>query len=176
KQVEMDIDRKTKQSEVRDYEEVDQVSEVQNEKKLDLLVERKKEVFQEQTRQTEVLYYDTKLKWLLENEEDNNKQDRSFQKEKEIHEVCNEKQEEVCRKQKQQINEQDIQEVRKKYKVLKEESEKTEEDLASTKSIKAIILSLMSDIKTKLYEEIKKANRQKEGSKRENSEDSNIEK
>ncbi|CAG8669343.1 167_t:CDS:1, partial [Gigaspora margarita] len=46
--VEIDIDRKIEQSEVRDYEEVDQVSEVQNEKKLDPLVERKKEVFQEQ--------------------------------------------------------------------------------------------------------------------------------
>ncbi|CAG8813189.1 16952_t:CDS:2, partial [Gigaspora margarita] len=44
----MDINRKTEQSEVRDYEEVDQALEVQNEKKLDPLVERKKEVFQEQ--------------------------------------------------------------------------------------------------------------------------------
>lgn len=42
------------------------------------------------------------------------------------------------------------------------ESGKTEGGLASTKSIEAIISSLMSDIKTKLYEEIQKANRAQE--------------
>ncbi|CAG8586981.1 7357_t:CDS:2, partial [Gigaspora margarita] len=49
--VEMDIDTKTEQFEVRDYEEVDQALEVQNKKKLNPLVERKKEVFQEQNKE-----------------------------------------------------------------------------------------------------------------------------
>ncbi|CAG8795501.1 40588_t:CDS:2 [Gigaspora margarita] len=67
----MDIDRKTEQFEVRNYETVDQVSEA---------------------RQTEVLYYNTILEWLLKNEEKDNKQNRSFQKEKKIYEECNERQ------------------------------------------------------------------------------------
>ncbi|CAG8722012.1 1726_t:CDS:2, partial [Gigaspora margarita] len=109
KHVEMDINKKTEQSEVRDYEEVDQVSEVQNEKKYGPLVKREKEVFQEQ-----------------------------------------------------QINEQGIQEIKKKYKVLEEESEKTDGGLVLAKSLEAIISSLISDIKTKLYKKIQKANRAQE--------------
>ncbi|CAG8586018.1 29763_t:CDS:2, partial [Gigaspora margarita] len=152
---------KNEQSEVRDYEKVDQALEVQNEKKLNPLVERKKEVFQKQV--------------------------RSFRKEKEIHEVFNERQgannirsfelkEEVCGKQKQQINKQGFrrgyafknkEELRRKGKEKENqhtylEKKKTEGGLASAKSIEAIISSLMSDIKTKLYEKIQKANRTQE--------------
>ncbi|CAG8844663.1 23670_t:CDS:2, partial [Gigaspora margarita] len=61
KYVEMDIDRKTEQSKVREYEKVDQVSESKNKKKHGLLVKSKKE-------------------------------DRSFQKEKEIYKECKERQ------------------------------------------------------------------------------------
>ncbi|CAG8698773.1 36495_t:CDS:2 [Gigaspora margarita] len=62
----MDIDRKTEQFEVREYEEVDQVSESKNEKKHGLLVKNRKEVVQEQN--------------------------RSFRKEKEIYKECKERQ------------------------------------------------------------------------------------
>ncbi|CAG8801498.1 40870_t:CDS:2, partial [Gigaspora margarita] len=109
----MDIDRKTKQSEVRDYEEVDQVSEIWNEKKHGSLVK---------TRQTKVLYYDTKLEWLLKNEEEDNKQDRSLQKEKEIYKECKEKQ---------------------GGEVKVQESGKTEGGLVLAKSLEAIISSLI---------------------------------
>ncbi|CAG8591950.1 45621_t:CDS:2 [Gigaspora margarita] len=47
----MDIDRKTKQSEIREYEEVDQVSEAKNEKKHGSLVKSEKEVVQERVNQ-----------------------------------------------------------------------------------------------------------------------------
>ncbi|CAG8841238.1 17797_t:CDS:2, partial [Gigaspora margarita] len=59
----MNIDRKTEQSEVREYKEVDQVSEAKNEKKHSSLVKK-----------------------------EDNKQNRSFRKEKKIHEECKEKQ------------------------------------------------------------------------------------
>ncbi|CAG8742845.1 22192_t:CDS:2 [Gigaspora margarita] len=80
----MDIDRKTKQSKVREYKKIDQVSETKNEKKHGSLV--KTCLFR---------------KWETDG-------------------------------------------------------------LASAKSLEAIISSLMSDIKTKLYEEIQKANRVQE--------------
>ncbi|CAG8586072.1 4357_t:CDS:1, partial [Gigaspora margarita] len=44
----MDIDRKIEQSEVRNYKEIDQVLEVQNEKKHGSLVKSEKEVVQKQ--------------------------------------------------------------------------------------------------------------------------------
>ncbi|CAG8768721.1 41571_t:CDS:2, partial [Gigaspora margarita] len=68
---------KTEQSEIRNYEEIEQVSKVQNEKKHGLLVKSEKEVVQEQ---------------LLKNEEEDNKQNISFQKEKKIYEECKERQ------------------------------------------------------------------------------------
>ncbi|CAG8839502.1 44273_t:CDS:2, partial [Gigaspora margarita] len=58
----MNIDRKTEQSEVRNFEEIDQVLEIQNKKKHGLLVKK------------------------------DNKQNISFRKEKEIYEECKERQ------------------------------------------------------------------------------------
>ncbi|CAG8780263.1 42973_t:CDS:2, partial [Gigaspora margarita] len=121
----------TEQSKIKNYEKIDQVLEVQNEKKHGSLVK--------------ILYYDTKLEWLLKSEEENNKQNISFRKKKETYEECKERQ--------------DIQDVKKKYKVLEERSGKTKDGFVSAKSLEAIISSLMNDIKTKLYEEIQKTNR-----------------
>ncbi|CAG8657057.1 8501_t:CDS:2 [Gigaspora margarita] len=86
--VELKTYRKTEQSEIKNYEKIGQVLEVQNKKEHSSLV--KKDL--KKARQTEVLYYDTKLEWLLNNEEEDNKQNISFRKEKEIYKECKERQ------------------------------------------------------------------------------------
>ncbi|CAG8834155.1 13595_t:CDS:2 [Gigaspora margarita] len=160
----MDIDRKTEQSEIKDYKKIDQVLEVLNEKKHGSLLKNEKK--------------------LLKNEEKDNKQNRSFQKEKEIYEECKERQDidnnrifelkrKINKRAKYPGSEEKVQGFRREY-ALKNKKEiirkgkekenqytylgsrKTESSFALAKSLETIISFLMSDIKIKLYKKISK--------------------